>query len=179
MIRWTYLRTNEYLYISTCQFLDVLELLISKIEINDFRLLFWSFFGSYAVANEWYSEISSILPILKPSLELLMITGRPHPEVKWYLENKLIDETYQTRSSVVVNQLRDLKLSRDHLNAQLTCVANNTALANPISKLVLLNMNRKYRCTSTYTYFYCTFFHLHAIPKIKFYKAPWWKDSSY
>ncbi|XP_065206012.1 MAM domain-containing glycosylphosphatidylinositol anchor protein 1-like isoform X2 [Planococcus citri] len=72
------------------------------------------------------------------------VIGRPLPEVRWYLEGKLIDETYQTRSSsLVVNQLRDLKLSREHLNAQLTCVANNTPLANPISKLVLLNINLK------------------------------------
>lgn len=75
-----------------------------------------------------------------------LFPGRPQPEVSWFLEGKLIDNTYQIKSSsLVVNQLNDLKLSREHLNAQLTCVANNTALANPISRLVLLNINRKYK----------------------------------
>lgn len=55
-----------------------------------------------------------------------MPTGRPRPEVSWWLDDKLVDHTYvATSENVVQNVLVIQRLERRHLHAQLRCQAAN------------------------------------------------------
>lgn len=78
-------------------------------------------------------------------VSFFLIAGRPPPEVSWHLAGKLIDNTYQREApNLTVNQLNNMKLTREHLNGQLTCEARNAPSVEPVTKLVILNINRKY-----------------------------------
>lgn len=79
--------------------------------------------------------------------------GRPRPRVTWFLENSVIDDSYEVRpDGVVVNHLSFPNVGRQHLNARLICQASNTNLAPPASKVVILDINRKYLL---HYYYYC------------------------
>lgn len=71
--------------------------------------------------------------------------GRPPPKLTWYLENNMIDESYQynTDLGLTVNNLSYPKVGRQHLNARLICKASNTNLVEPQTGLVILDVNRK------------------------------------
>lgn len=70
--------------------------------------------------------------------------GRPRPNVTWYLENTVIDESFETRKDgITVNHLSYPNIGRQHLNARLVCVASNTNLTPPNSKAVILDVNCK------------------------------------
>ncbi|XP_022903611.1 neural cell adhesion molecule 2 isoform X2 [Onthophagus taurus] len=70
--------------------------------------------------------------------------GRPRPRVLWFLENRVIDDSYEMRpDGVVVNHLTFPNVGRQHLNERLICQASNTNLVPPATKLVVLNINLK------------------------------------
>lgn len=70
--------------------------------------------------------------------------GRPRPNVTWYLDNTVIDESYEVRSDgTTVNHLSYPNIGRQHLDARLMCVASNTNLTPPNNKVVVLDVNRK------------------------------------
>ncbi|CAG4984230.1 unnamed protein product [Colias eurytheme] len=80
------------------------------------------------------------------TLELLceVFGGDPRPSVIWYLENTIIDESYEQRDDgVTTNTLTFPRVGRQHLNARLICQASNTNLAPPQSKLLILDINLK------------------------------------
>ena len=53
-------------------------------------------------------------------------SGRPRPEVSWWLDDKLVDHTYVgTSENVVQNVLVIQQLERRHLHAVLRCQASN------------------------------------------------------
>ena len=71
--------------------------------------------------------------------------GRPSPRLIWYLENTVIDESYQYKgeSGMTVNHLSYPKIGREHLKARLICQASNTNLVAPQTMLLILDVNRK------------------------------------
>ncbi|GLV36530.1 sidestep IV [Carabus blaptoides fortunei] len=73
-----------------------------------------------------------------------VVGGRPRPRVTWFLENSVIDDSYEVRpDGVVVNHLSFPNVGRQHLNSRLICQASNTNLAPPASKVVILDINLK------------------------------------
>ncbi|XP_030370530.1 protein turtle homolog A [Scaptodrosophila lebanonensis] len=70
--------------------------------------------------------------------------GRPRPNVTWYLDNTVIDESFDQRADgKTVNHLSYPNIGRQHLNARLVCVASNTNLTPPNNKVVILDVNLK------------------------------------
>ncbi|XP_065338847.1 contactin-2-like isoform X4 [Cloeon dipterum] len=70
--------------------------------------------------------------------------GRPRPELKWFLENTLIDDSYEHRpGDLTVNHMVFPNIGRQHLNSRLICVASNTHLNEPAMKAVVLDINLK------------------------------------
>nr|CAD7423126.1 unnamed protein product [Timema monikensis] len=68
--------------------------------------------------------------------------GRPRPRVTWFLENTVVDDSYESRpDGITVNHLTFPNIGRQHLHARLVCQAVNTHLANPTSKVVVLDIN--------------------------------------
>lgn len=101
--------------------------------VTDFFLL-----SSYSVLRDLIKIVNN------PS-----IAGRPRPKVSWYLDNKVIDESYEIRpDGVTVNHLLYPNINREHLNARLVCVATNTNLAPPLNQVVVLDVN----CKGVYFY---------------------------
>ncbi|XP_070493801.1 neural cell adhesion molecule 2 [Chironomus tepperi] len=87
---------------------------------------------------EPYNEGSDVTLICEVS------GGRPRPNVTWYLENTVIDESFETRKDgITVNHLSYPNIGRQHLNARLVCVASNTNLTPPNNKAVILDVNLK------------------------------------
>ncbi|CAH1392897.1 unnamed protein product [Nezara viridula] len=71
-------------------------------------------------------------------------SGRPRPRVTWYLENAMIDDSYEQRADgLTVNHLSFPRVSREHLSARLVCQASNTNLVPPSTKYVTLDLNLK------------------------------------
>ncbi|XP_063367620.1 nephrin-like [Cydia amplana] len=78
------------------------------------------------------------------TLELTCETfgGDPRPRLTWYLENTVIDDSYEQRGDgVTVNTLAFPNVGRQHLNARLVCQAANTNLAPPQTKMLILDIN--------------------------------------
>ncbi|XP_062126409.1 protein turtle homolog A [Drosophila sulfurigaster albostrigata] len=70
--------------------------------------------------------------------------GRPRPNVTWYLDNTVIDESFDQRADgKTVNHLSYPNIGRQHLNARLVCIASNTNLTPPNQKVVILDVNLK------------------------------------
>ncbi|XP_045537741.1 nephrin [Papilio machaon] len=68
--------------------------------------------------------------------------GDPKPRLTWYLENTVIDDSYELqRDGVTMNTLTFPSIGRQHLNARLICQASNTNLAPPQTKLLILEIN--------------------------------------
>ncbi|CAH2094222.1 unnamed protein product [Euphydryas editha] len=68
--------------------------------------------------------------------------GDPRPSLIWYLENTLIDDSFELREDgVTVNNLTFPSIGRQHLNSRLICQASNTNLAPPQTKLLILDIN--------------------------------------
>ncbi|KAG6453238.1 hypothetical protein O3G_MSEX008040 [Manduca sexta] len=78
------------------------------------------------------------------TLELVCETygGDPRPRLTWYLENTVIDDSFEQKADgITVNTLTFPNVGRQHLNARLVCQASNTNLAPPETKLVILDIN--------------------------------------
>ncbi|KOB78250.1 Uncharacterized protein OBRU01_02793, partial [Operophtera brumata] len=89
---------------------------------------------------EPYNEGSDVLLICEVE------GGKPRPRVTWYLENVVIDDSFEQRTNgVTVNTLTFPNVGRQHLNARLVCQASNTNLAPPETKVLILDINRKPR----------------------------------
>ncbi|XP_058796663.1 protein turtle-like isoform X2 [Phymastichus coffea] len=62
-------------------------------------------------------------------VKLICITrgGKPPPRLTWYLENNVIDNSYEYKPSIgqTVNHLVYERIQRHHYNAQFVCQANN------------------------------------------------------
>ncbi|CAD0203702.1 unnamed protein product [Chrysodeixis includens] len=87
---------------------------------------------------EPYNEGSNVLLICEVE------GGRPRPRVTWYLENVVIDDSFEQRpDGVTVNTLTFPNVGRQHLNARLVCQASNTNLAQPETKVLILDINLK------------------------------------
>ncbi|KAF4521863.1 hypothetical protein B566_EDAN003739 [Ephemera danica] len=70
--------------------------------------------------------------------------GRPRPALKWFLENTLIDDSFEYRSGdLTINRLSFPSVGRQHLNSRLICQASNTNLTIPAAKVVILDINLK------------------------------------
>ncbi|KAI5634750.1 immunoglobulin domain-containing protein [Phthorimaea operculella] len=87
---------------------------------------------------EPYNEGSNVLLICEVE------GGRPRPRVTWFLENLVIDESYEQRpDGITVNTLTFPNVGRQHLNAQFVCQASNTNLVPPENKILVLDINLK------------------------------------
>lgn len=76
------------------------------------------------------------------SLAFILFAGRPRPEVKWFLENTLIDDSFEHPSvNLTTNRLTFPNIGRQHLNLRLICQASNTNLEPPTVKPVVLDIN--------------------------------------
>ncbi|XP_063921437.1 contactin-1 [Zophobas morio] len=70
--------------------------------------------------------------------------GRPRPKVTWYLENTVIDDSYEIRSDgIAVNHLTFPSVGRQHLHARLICQASNNNLVPPETRVAVLDINLK------------------------------------
>ncbi|KAL4719447.1 hypothetical protein ACJJTC_001823, partial [Scirpophaga incertulas] len=66
----------------------------------------------------------------------------PRPRLTWYLENTVIDDSYEQRpDGTTINILTFPNVGRQHLNARLVCQASNTILAPPETRLLILDLN--------------------------------------
>lgn len=75
---------------------------------------------------------------------VLFVTGKPTPKVTWYLENALIDDSYEIAGGRTINHLTFPNVGRQHLKARLNCHATNNNLVPPVIKVVILDINCKY-----------------------------------
>lgn len=84
--------------------------------------------------------------------------GKPPPKLTWYLDNTVIDESYHynAETGITVNHLAYPKIGRQHLKARLICQASNTNLVPPLTRLLILDINRKLTilCILSFQFFY-------------------------
>ena len=67
------------------------------------------------------------------------------PSVRWYMDDKLLDETYQqTFEGVVKNDLTIRRLERVHTQSKLRCLASNNNLTRPVETSLQLKMLCKF-----------------------------------
>lgn len=75
----------------------------------------------------------------------LLSSGRPLPSVYWYLNDQLIDGTYQqTYDRTIKNGLYIERLKREHTQGRLRCLASNNNITRPVETSVQLKMLCKY-----------------------------------
>lgn len=75
------------------------------------------------------------------SLYIVYIIGEPLPEVLWYLDNEVIDDSYQqTFEGTVKNGLMIRTLERKHTVGKLRCLASNNNITRPVESSVKLKM---------------------------------------
>ncbi|XP_059086678.1 roundabout homolog 1-like [Tigriopus californicus] len=75
------------------------------------------------------------------SLECNVPGGRPLPSVYWYLNDQLIDGTYQqTYERTIKNGLYIERLKREHTQGRLRCLASNNNITRPVETSVQLKM---------------------------------------
>lgn len=70
--------------------------------------------------------------------------GRPKPKVIWFLENTVVDDSYDVRpDGIVVNHLTFPNVGRQHLHARLICQASNNNIIPAETKVAVLDINLK------------------------------------
>ncbi|KAL3285909.1 hypothetical protein HHI36_000427, partial [Cryptolaemus montrouzieri] len=78
--------------------------------------------------------------------------GRPRPRVNWFLENSLLDDTFEIRSDgITVNYLTFRHIERKHLHARFICQASNNNLVAPETRVAVLDINLKPQTVSIVT----------------------------
>ncbi|KAG4077787.1 hypothetical protein HA402_011216 [Bradysia odoriphaga] len=78
--------------------------------------------------------------------------GRPPPNLTWYLDNSVIDESFENGpDGISVNRLTYPNIGRQHVNARFICMASNTNLTPPLTKVVILDVNCE--CNNFYVVF--------------------------
>lgn len=91
--------------------------------------------------------------------DFFSISGRPKPNVTWYLDNKMIDYTVESVNTdlngqiTTINELLLPNVGRREQNSTLLCQASNTNLTPPTSKSIMLDINRKYRARQQFLQF--------------------------
>lgn len=78
-----------------------------------------------------------------------LMTGVPSPQVTWYEGAKLLKGQVERGDDEVRNTLTLGPLTRDHMDAFLTCQASNTKLVTPVNRAVKLDVNCKSSVYST------------------------------
>ncbi|XP_044745914.1 nephrin isoform X2 [Coccinella septempunctata] len=78
--------------------------------------------------------------------------GRPRPRVNWFLENSLLDDSFEVRSDgITVNYLTFRHIERRHLHARFICQASNNNLVAPETRVAVLDINLKPQSVSILT----------------------------
>uniref|UniRef100_T1KG53 Ig-like domain-containing protein n=1 Tax=Tetranychus urticae TaxID=32264 RepID=T1KG53_TETUR len=68
--------------------------------------------------------------------------GSPQPELRWYKDGRLIDETWNiTVQGIIRNELLINRIQRSDLMSTLTCIANNSNLTKSVSTSITLDLN--------------------------------------
>ena len=75
---------------------------------------------------------------------IVFVAGYPAPNVTWYRDGKLWDNTFKKGASSVVNEMKLRNLSRSELMATFQCKAQNTKLISPIVRKIVIDLYRKY-----------------------------------
>lgn len=74
-----------------------------------------------------------------------LISGRPQPDVSWYMNGNLVDEEYeQSSGNIIENRLLWPSLQRHDLYSVFTCRAANTKAVAPRERRLVLDMYRTY-----------------------------------
>lgn len=74
------------------------------------------------------------------------LSGRPQPDVSWFMNGKLVDDEYEHNSgNIIENRLLWPSLQRTDLYSVFTCRAANTKAVAPREKRLVLDMYRKCR----------------------------------
>lgn len=69
------------------------------------------------------------------------LPGKPLPRVLWFLNDQLLDDTYQqTYEGTVKNGLTIRNLNREHTTGHLRCVATNNNITKAVETSVKLRM---------------------------------------
>ncbi|XP_043482940.1 hemicentin-2-like [Leptopilina heterotoma] len=98
-----------------------------------------------------YTSSGNLANILHPfnedsklSLVCKVTGGKPPPHVVWYLENKILDDSYKSElGETTVNRLDIQKVTRDFQRARLICKAHNSHLTKPTTSEIILTVNLK------------------------------------
>lgn len=72
-----------------------------------------------------------------------LFIGYPAPNVTWYRDGKLWDNTFKAGASSAVNEMKLRNLSRSELMATFQCKAQNTKLIPPIVRKIVIDLYRK------------------------------------
>lgn len=76
---------------------------------------------------------------------VMMFSGKPSPSLMWYRGRRIIDESYEIMSPLIIrNELMLPQLQRRDLMATLTCQAANNDISTPAQTSITLDMNCKY-----------------------------------
>ncbi|GAB6028132.1 hypothetical protein CHUAL_002350 [Chamberlinius hualienensis] len=85
-----------------------------------------------------YNEGSSLF------LSCEVVGGHPPPQVTWWRDGKLLDDSYEVTSLAIVrNDLMVQSLTRNDFQAVYTCKATNNNMTQPVSSSVTVDMNLK------------------------------------
>lgn len=94
----------------------------------------------------------------------IISTGRPQPQVSWFMNGILVDEEYEHNSgNVIENRLLWPSLQRHDLYSVFMCRASNTKAVAPKERRLVLDMYCKYLC-DVITIEFSLIIHFHYFP---------------
>lgn len=99
-----------------------------------------------------YRFQSDLLSLSAAPTLLSLFAGKPTPKVTWFLENALIDDSYEITGGRTINHLTFPNVGRQHLKARLICQATNNNLVPPVNKIVILDINCKYHTSTVFRF---------------------------
>lgn len=77
-------------------------------------------------------------------LLFVCILGHPQPNVHWWRNNELIDQTFELFEDKVANVLSLDRVGRENVDDKLVCRATNSKLTKMVTAAVSANVYRKY-----------------------------------